>query len=174
MDSNRAHSPGPPQVFFAYLEYNLLFWWLLFLRRQRNQPELSIDWGRTCRIINIIDAPLSACLVKELLTGELLTPRPQRTENGSDPQKSYNALGFLLLSLPGLREKQWPVVPHAIYSSTRNIKDQGRPMKLRGDCENKVSEQRQGKTITTSESEWSSKMHMVRQHVIWMSALSLS
>lgn len=77
MDDNCAHSLGPPQEFSAYLEYTLFFWWLLFLRRQRNHPELLIRWGRTSRTINIIDAPPSACPV-QVLSGDLPTPQPQQ------------------------------------------------------------------------------------------------
>lgn len=59
----------------------------------------------------------------------------------------------VLASLSGLQEKQWPTVAYTSYNSARAIQNQRKPVKLREDCENKVSKQRQEKKVSTSESE---------------------
>lgn len=59
----------------------------------------------------------------------------------------------VLASLSGLQEKQCPTVAYTSYNSARAIQNQRKPVKLREDCGNKVSKQRQEKKVSTSESE---------------------
>lgn len=132
---------------------------VLFLWKQRNQSELLIEQGRTDRIIK--DGLLSACPV--VLTGELLTPFPQELRIALSRRK-YGMLWCSCFSPSGLQVKQWPIVAYTSYNSARTTQNQRQAVKLRGDCENKVSKQRQENKITTSESKRSCKLHMARTH----------